>query len=146
MAGFFTACDNDDKPVFPESQQSYERLSGFAKGADIGWLTEMENAGRKFYNADGQEKECIKLMREMGMNAIRLRVWVDPSDGWCNSDDVLVKALRAHHLGMRLMINFHYSDSWADPGKQDIPAAWNGFELEDMKKQYPTIQQKSSHD
>ena len=61
------------------------------------------------------------------MNTIRLRVWVNPTDGWCNVDDVLVKALRAKALDMRIMVNFHYSDSWADPGQQYIPAAWVNY-------------------
>ena len=67
------------------------------------------------------------------MNSIRLRVWVNPSDGWCNKSDVVAKAWRAHQLGMRLMIDFHYSDVWADPGKQNIPAAWVGLSLNETK-------------
>jgi arabinogalactan endo-1,4-beta-galactosidase len=58
------------------------------------------------------------------MNSIRLRVWVNPADGWCNTDDVVAKALRAKAAGMKILIDFHYSDSWADPGKQTKPAAW----------------------
>jgi len=107
----------------------------FAKGADIGWLTEMEAAGKKFYNAQGEEMECIELLKNLGINSIRLRVWVDPSaiGNWCNKEDMLVKAKRANALGMRLMINFHYSDWWADPGKQNKPAAWKDFSLEELK-------------
>ena len=50
----------------------------FAKGADVGWLTEMEAAGRKFYNSSGTEQECMSLLKSLGMNTIRLRVWVNP--------------------------------------------------------------------
>ncbi len=96
----------------------------FAKGADISWLTEMEAAGRLFYNSAGTAQECIQLLKSLGANSIRLRVWVDPAGGWCNTADVLAKAIRAKNLGMRIMINFHYSDSWADPGQQNKPAAW----------------------
>jgi len=108
---------------------------GFAKGADIGWLTEMEAAGRKFYNADGEEMECMALLKSLGINSIRLRVWVNPVEigNWCNKEDVIVKAKRASALGMRLMINFHYSDWWADPGKQNKPAAWQDFSLDELK-------------
>ena len=57
------------------------------------------------------------ILRDLGMNSIRLRVWVNPSDGWCNKNDVLAKAWRAHQLGMRLMIDFHYSDvGWIESG------------------------------
>lgn len=125
------ACNDDDKPVFPETPV-YD-MSGFAKGADVSWLTEMEKAGNKFYTSTGREMECMSLLRDLGMNAIRLRVWVNPTDGWCNKSDVLVKAWRAHQLGMRLMIDFHYSDSWADPGQQTKPAAWNSYSLDELK-------------
>lgn len=96
----------------------------FAKGADVGWLTQMEAAGIKFYNSTGAEQDCIQILKNLGMNAIRLRVWVDPVDGWNSATDVISKALRAKNLGMRIMIDFHYSDSWADPGQQTKPAAW----------------------
>ena len=58
------------------------------------------------------------------MNAIRLRVWVNPSNGWCNTADVVAKAVRAKNMGLKVMIDFHYSDTWADPGHQSKPAAW----------------------
>ncbi|MCD7933013.1 MAG: arabinogalactan endo-1,4-beta-galactosidase [Tannerellaceae bacterium] len=130
----FTACNNNDEiPEFPE-QPTYEVQTGFAKGADISWVTEMEKADKKFYNSDGEERDCFVLMRELGMNAIRLRVWVDPEDGWCNAQDVLIKAWRAHNLGLRLMIDFHYSDVWADPADQSKPAAWEELNFEELKQ------------
>lgn len=108
-------------------------VSGFyAKGADISWVTEMESKGYKFYNALNEEKECTALMKELGFNSIRLRVWVNPSDGWCGKADLLKKAQRAQKLGMKIMIDFHYSDSWADPGKQPVPAAWASYNTEMM--------------
>lgn len=102
--------------------------AGFAKGADISWLTEMETSGRKFYSATGTETECLNLLKSLGINSIRLRVWVNPAGGWNNKADVLVKALRAKALGLRIMIDFHYSDSWADPGQQNKPAAWTALD------------------
>ncbi|MBB3186263.1 glycoside hydrolase family 53 protein [Microbacter margulisiae] len=96
----------------------------FAKGADVSWVTQMEASGVKFYNAAGTQTECMTLLKSLGINSIRLRAWVNPSDGWCNTKDLLVKALRAKNLGMRIMIDFHYSDTWADPSHQTIPAAW----------------------
>jgi len=121
------ACKNHT-PV-PESADS------FAKGADISWLTEMEAAGRKFYNAQGEEMECMALLKSLGINSIRLRVWVNPVEhgNWCNKADVIAKAKRADALDMKLMINFHYSDWWADPGKQNKPAAWIDFSMEELK-------------
>lgn len=106
----------------------------FVKGADISWLTEMEAAGRKFYNNAGVEKECMQLLKDLGMNAIRLRVWVNPSSGWNNTADVLTKAIRAKNLGMKIMIDFHFSDTWADPGHQTKPAAWASQDLNTLKQ------------
>ncbi len=98
--------------------------SSFAKGADISWLTQMESSGRIFYNSSGTAQECMQILKNLGMNSIRLRVWVDPAGGWNNTADVVAKAIRAKNLGMKIMIDFHYSDSWADPGQQTKPAAW----------------------
>ena len=98
------------------------------KGADIGWATEYESRGLKFYNREGEERECTALMKELGLDAVRFRVWVDPSrhGGWNSKEDLLVKAKRANDLGMAVMVDFHYSDFWADPKKQNIPEAWSG--------------------
>lgn len=112
----------------------------FAKGADISWVTEMEHKGMKFYNASGVETECFQLMKDLGLNAVRLRVWVDPKEhgNWCNTADFVAKAKRAKNLGMDVMVDFHYSDWWADPGQQHKPAAWKGLNLADLKKAIAT--------
>jgi Arabinogalactan endo-1,4-beta-galactosidase len=100
----------------------------FAKGADVGWLPQMEVTGFKFYDTDGKAKDCLLLLKERGINTIRLRVWVNPSNdrgsGHCGKKETVEMAQRAQKLGMRLMIDFHYSDTWADPAKQKKPAAW----------------------
>ena len=133
-----TSCNNDEKPTFPETEGTDDPtggydMTGFARGADVSWLTEMEASGRKFYDSKGKERECMELLRELGMNAIRLRVWVDPENGWCSKEDVIAKAWRAHNLGYRLMIDFHYSDEWADPGKQKKPIAWQNYSFDGLK-------------
>ncbi len=111
---------------------------GFAKGADISWITEMETAGRKFYTSTGSEKDCLQILKDLGMNTIRLRVWVNPADGWCNTTDLVTKAVRVKNAGMKIMINFHYSDVWADPGHQTKPAAWSGQDFTTLKQSLST--------
>lgn len=107
--------------------------NALAKGADVSWLTELEDKGSKFYNAAGEETELMQLLRdECGVNAIRLRVWVNPADKYNSIADVMVKARRAHASGLRLMIDFHMSDSWADPGKQVVPDAWKSYNAAQM--------------
>lgn len=107
-------------PVFPQD--------AFAKGADVGWLSQMESTGYKFFDVDGTEKDCLQLLKDRGMNTIRLRVFVNPSNdsinGHCSKDETVAMAVRAKNMGMRVLIDFHYSDSWADPSKQNKPAAW----------------------
>jgi arabinogalactan endo-1,4-beta-galactosidase len=107
--------------------------SAFAKGADVGWITEMEAAGIQFYNNNGVPTECLQLLKDKGINAIRLRAWVNPAEGWNNTKDVVLKSKRAKELGMKLMIDFHYSDTWADPAHQPIPKAWIGMPYEEMR-------------
>lgn len=108
-------------------------LAGFAKGADISWLTQMEASGYKFYSSAGVQQDLFQILKDKGINSIRLRVWVNPIGGWCNKADVLAKAIRAKNMGMRIMIDFHYSDSWADPGKQTKPAAWFSQDINALK-------------
>ncbi len=105
----------------------------FWLGADISGTTEMEARGWRCYNKQGEIRENTALMRELGLNAIRLRVWVNPRGGWSGAEDVLQMALRAKYYGMALMIDFHYSDWWADPGKQNIPAQWQYLKYDELK-------------
>lgn len=135
-ASLTTAGCTEDGPVTDPRQEEtpvVEKATGMALGADVSWVTEMEHNGLKFYTPgeDRQEMELMQLLRDYcGVNSIRLRVWVNPADGWNSIDDVVVKARRADRLGMRLMIDFHFSDTWADPGHQAMPAAWEGLSLD----------------
>lgn len=100
----------------------------FVKGADVGWLPQMEASGYKFYNNAGVQTNCLLILKDKEINTIRLRVWVNPSNdkfsGHCSKKETVTMALRAQAMGMRVMIDFHYSDTWADPSKQTKPAAW----------------------
>ena len=99
----------------------------FAYGADVSWLSQMESSGRVFHDSTGKTADLLDILKQYGVNSIRLRTWVNPSDGWCGKADLLKLAKRAHAKGFRLMVDFHYSDSWADPGKQPKPAAWASY-------------------
>lgn len=132
LLGLLSLTCGKDENNKPDPGNGSDSADYFARGADVSWITEMEAAGMLFYDSENNETECMTLLKNLGMNAIRLRVWVNPADGWCNKTDLLVKAKRAHDLGMRLMIDFHYSDWWADPGKQNKPAAWVDLSFNDL--------------
>ncbi|MBT0571648.1 glycosyl hydrolase 53 family protein [Curvibacter sp. CHRR-16] len=97
----------------------------FIKGADVSWVSQQESAGYSFYNASGVKTDPFRLLADLGVNVIRLRVWVNPSGGWCDGADTLYKAKRALAMGQKIMLTFHYSDTWADPGHQTKPSAWS---------------------
>jgi arabinogalactan endo-1,4-beta-galactosidase len=110
----------------------------FVKGADVGWLPQMEATGYKFYNRQGKQEDLLQILKEDGINTIRLRTWVNPSSdrasGHNSKDETVAMAVRAQKMGMRVMINFHYSDSWADPQQQRKPAAWIGHDFPQLLK------------
>jgi arabinogalactan endo-1,4-beta-galactosidase len=124
--------------ISPKTQLNIKKKAAFAKGADISWLPQMEATGYKFFDRDGVEKDCFQLLRDRGINSVRLRTWVNPSDnkgsGHCSKNETIDLAMRAKKWGMRVMIDFHYSDSWADPGKQRKPKAWVGHDFPTLLK------------
>lgn len=113
-------------------------LTTIAKGGDISWLPQMEASGYIFYNDNGEPEDCFKILKDHGINSVRLRTWVNPSDnpqsGHCSKEETVAMAKRAKEWGMKVMINFHYSDSWADPGKQNKPKDWEGLNFEELKQ------------
>lgn len=106
------------------SARAQTQTGAYAYGADVGWVDQEEASGYSFYNSSNVKTDPFVLLKNLNVNAVRLRVWVNPAGGWCNAADVLYKAQRAAAQGQRIMIDFHYSDSWADPGQQTLPAAW----------------------
>ena len=101
----------------------------FANGADVGWLSQMEASGYVFKNSSGVKENCLQILKEKGINAIRLRVWVNPPGGYCGKKDVAYMAHRADSMGFDILIDFHCSDTWADPSHQTKPAAWSNDTL-----------------
>ena len=108
----------------PPPTPTPEPESAFVKGADISWASEMEEGGVKFKKKDGTQAALLDVLKDCGFNAIRLRVWVDPYGGWSGKEDVVKVAGKVKAAGMDLMIDFHYSDFFADPSRQLVPAAW----------------------
>lgn len=117
-----------------------EVSADFIKGADISTLIDMEKSGFVFKDENGNPKDCLQILKDNGVNYIRLRLWNDPKDengnyyGAGNNDlatDIAI-AKRAKALGMKFLLDFHYSDFWTDPGKQIKPKAWEKLSFEEL--------------
>ena len=96
----------------------------FMTGADVSWTSEMEAAGKTFKGTDGKTADLFAILSDCGVDAVRLRVWVGPTGGWSGKDDVVKLAKRATEKGLAVMVDFHYSDFFADPSRQTVPEAW----------------------
>lgn len=107
----------------------HEVVAQFASGADIGYLSYMEANGFVFKDTAGVQRNCLDILKGKGINALRFRVWVNPSGSYCNKKDVAYMAHRADSAGFKVMLDFHCSDTWTEPGKQAKPAAWSGDSL-----------------
>ena len=143
--GCLSGCSGKtDTPKAVTSSSLYVRQienlpEDFILGMDASSVPSLEDGGVKYYDFDGKEKDVFAILSENGINYIRVRVWVDPFDdsghgyggGNCNIDTAIAIGKRATQYGMKLLVDFHYSDFWADPGKQMVPKAWAGMEIEE---------------
>ena len=111
----------------------------FILGMDVSSVLALEKSGVTFKNRAGEERDLFSILAENGVNYIRVRVWNHPYDaqgrgfGGGNNDVAAAAEIgrRAAQNGMKLLVNFHYSDFWADPGKQQAPRAWEGLRIAD---------------
>jgi len=103
------------------------------RGGDVSTLKKNEDFGGVYFNQSGVQGDALAILRAGGMNYARLKVWVNPADGYNNRARVLQMAQRIKAQGMKLLVDFHYSDSWADPGKQTKPAAWANLSLTQLR-------------
>ena len=93
-------------------------------GADLSYVNEIEDCGA-YYQNGGKKVDPYKLFEEKGCNLVRIRLWNAPeASPYSNYADVKKSIRRAKDNGMEVLLDFHYSDTWADPGRQDIPKAW----------------------
>lgn len=116
------ACSNET-PFIPKEDDNEDKLTFY--GADLSYVNEMEDCGATYKDADGNTKDPYEIFSEEGTNLVRLRLWHNPTwTNYSNYEDVKKSAKRAKDSGMQVLLDFHYSDDWADPSKQEIPTAW----------------------
>ena len=109
----------------------------FLKGVDISSIPEKEEKGLVFRDMDGTPADPMELLTKYGVNAIRLRIWNEPSNvpesgGYCDLARTIAMARRAKERDLHFLLDFHYSDYWADPGQQNKPAAWKDLDFEGL--------------
>ncbi|WP_117161237.1 glycosyl hydrolase 53 family protein [Paraliobacillus sp. X-1268] len=139
---------NDDGVTIPDPVEAaifVERVDGmaddFIKGVDVSSILSLENSGVKYYNEAGNEQDIFRTLKDSGVNYVRVRIWNDPYDadgnGYGGGNNDLQKAIeigkRAAANDMKLLVDFHYSDFWADPAKQQAPKAWEDLSFDDKK-------------
>ena len=115
----------------------------FIMGMDASCVPALEDSGVKYYDHEGNEKDVYEILRDNGINYIRVRIWNDPYDkngngyggGNCDVENAIEIGQRATKYGLKLLINFHYSDFWADPAKQMVPKAWVGLDSTQMSEE-----------
>ena len=114
----------------------------FIMGMDASCVPSLEASGVKYYDYDGTEKDVYQILAENGINYIRVRVWNDPFDakgrgyggGNCDINNAIEIGKRATQYGLKLLVNFHYSDFWADPAKQMVPKAWANMNVDEKSE------------
>ena len=130
----------------PQSSSTEPPLDfSFYTGADISTVQEYERFGAKFYDVDGKEKDIFTLLKDHGFNAIRLKTFVSPkaqygyaasgcdhdAEAYADKDHIIAYAKKIKAAGMAFLLDIHYSDNWADPGKQIIPSRWRSVQSSD---------------
>jgi len=104
------------------------------RGADVSSLNKSEDLGGIYRTEWGRKRDALHILGSEGVNWARLRVWVDPADGYHDKDELLQMAKRVKRSGMQLLVDLHYSDTWADPGHQTKPAAWESYTFDELKQ------------
>ncbi len=116
-------------------------MNQFVKGVDLSTLIELEKCGAKYYN-NGKEGDVLSILKEYDFDTVRIRVWNDPyaEDGspyGAGTNDVATSleiGKKVTEAGYGVLLNLHYSDFWADPGKQFKPKAWKDYGIEELEK------------
>jgi arabinogalactan endo-1,4-beta-galactosidase len=121
----FSSCEAQE----PEPQPEPIPEKFIFKAADLSFLPDIEASGAIFYNREGQAEDMLTTLKEAGMNAVRIRLWHTPADGISGFEEVKAFAEKVRERGLKVWLTVHYSDTWADPGNQQPPAAWANLDI-----------------
>lgn len=125
---FGCTLNGDPKTEVPDPTVPVTSADEFVRGADLSYTNEMLECDAQFFNATGVQSDPYQIFGNAGTNIARFRLWHSPTwTAYSNFADVQLGIARAKSAGMDILLDFHYSDTWADPSKQEIPAAWLPF-------------------
>lgn len=116
-----------------EQEPLTEEPFSFISGADLSFLPEIESAGTVFYDSTGKPEDVLTTFQKNGVNTIRIRLWHTPATAHSGFEEVKTFATRVKAKKMKVWLTVHYSDTWADPGNQTIPAAWKSLTFQQLK-------------
>ena len=123
--GFFSCEPSVDESIVNDGNDPPVQQVDFYYGADLSYVNEMEDCGALYNNTNGTQDDVYGIFRNAGANLARFRLWHNPTwTNYSNLQDLKLSIQRAKAKNMKVLLDFHYSDTWADPGKQEIPAAW----------------------
>jgi len=127
------ATSEEQEMVFATSNVVQPAHALAMRGVDISSLPQVEDKGGVFYNTDGQAQDIFEILADHGVNYVRLKLWHTPANGYNNLEKVKGMAIRIKRAGMGFLLDFHYSDTWADPKKQYKPLAWWDYDYEQLR-------------
>jgi arabinogalactan endo-1,4-beta-galactosidase len=107
-------------------------------GADVSSVQRALDLGASYFDASGAKKDPLDILKGIGANYVRLRLWNNPVSGYNNKTKVLAYAKTVKAKGMKLLVDFQYSDSWADPAKQNKPASWASHTISQLQTDVST--------
>ena len=126
VISYFIACENEVRPVHIPDVGS----SALIKAVDISSYPEIALSNVSYLNAAGEVEPLLDILKKEGINTIRLRLWVDPSNGHSGFQEVLTFSNELKAQGFKIWLSLHYSDTWADPGQQSLPSQWQNLSFE----------------
>jgi arabinogalactan endo-1,4-beta-galactosidase len=130
----FASCRKNDT-----SSNSSSNAVAFLSAVDLSSYPEISRYAPVFNDSNGNQKDLLTILKENGVNTVRLRLWVHPKDGHSGFNEVKQFSSTLKNRGFAVWLSLHYSDTWADPGQQQTPASWSGLEftsLNDSVRQY----------
>ena len=135
-ASLWSGCLSQDTPSLPSESDHSELMPEIISAVDISYYPLISSLNHTFYDSSGDEVDFIQLLKDVGINTVRLRIWHDPSHSGSSLQEVADFSEKIKSEGLKLWLCPHYSDTWADPGAQDQPRAWDGLNYSELKDEF----------